>query len=82
MLVPKKRVADDNFFAQYRGCVFSNRNAPGSAELRVEMDLSLEELREQGRGRDIFSPRAFFALRSVLRSNCDLNGAASVASQS
>ena len=41
MLEPKKRVADDKFFAQYRGCVFSNRNAPGSAELRAEMDLSL-----------------------------------------
>ena len=58
MLEPKKRVADDKFFAQYRGCVFSNRNAPGSAELRMEMDLSLEELREQGQGRDIFSPLA------------------------
>ena len=46
MLEPKQRVADDSFLAQYRGCVFSNRNAPGSAELRVEMDLSLEELRE------------------------------------
>jgi hypothetical protein len=66
MLVPKKRVADDQFFAQYRGCVFSNRNAPGSAELRTEMDLSLEELQEQGQGRDIFPPRAFFALRSAL----------------
>ena len=58
--------ADDKFFAQYRGCVFSNRNAPGSAELRAEMDLSLEELREQGQGRDIFPPRALFALRSAL----------------
>ena len=46
MLEPKKRVTNDKFFAQYRGCVFSNRNAPGSAELRVEMDLSLEELRK------------------------------------
>ena len=66
MLEPKKRVADDKFFAQYRGCVFSNRNAPGSAELRAEMDLSLEELREQGQGRDIFPSCAFFALRSAL----------------
>jgi hypothetical protein len=66
MLEPRKRVADDKFFAQYRACVFSNRNAPGSAELRVDMDLSLEELREQGQGRDIFPPRAFFALRSAL----------------
>mmetsp|Transcript_40948 Transcript_40948/g.85450 ORF Transcript_40948/g.85450 Transcript_40948/m.85450 type:complete len:573 (-) Transcript_40948:730-2448(-) len=66
MLEPKKRVADDKFFAQYRGCVFSNRNAPGSAELRMEMDLSLEELREQGQGRDIFPPCAFFASRSAL----------------
>jgi hypothetical protein len=48
MLEPKKRVAGGRFFAQYRGCVFSKRNAPGSAELRVKMDLSLEELREPG----------------------------------
>ena len=66
MLEPKKRVADDALFAQYRGCVFSNRNAPGSAELGMELDLSLEELREQGQGRDIFPPRAFFAVRSAL----------------
>ena len=66
MLEPRKRAADDKFFAQYRGCVFSNRNAPGSAELRMEMDLSLEELREHGQGPDIVPPRAFFALRSAL----------------
>ncbi len=66
MLEPKKRVADNRFFALYHGRVFSNRNAPGSAELRVEMDLSLEELREQGQERDIFPPRAFFVLRSAL----------------
>jgi hypothetical protein len=66
MLEPRKRAADDKLFAQYRGCVFSNRNAPGSAELQAEMDLSLEELREQGQGRDIFPPHAFFALRSAL----------------
>jgi hypothetical protein len=62
----KKRFADDKFFAQYRACVFSNRNAPESAELRVETDLSLEELREQGQGRDIPPPCAFFALQSAL----------------
>ena len=66
MLEPKNRVSDDHFFAQYRGSVFSNRNAPGNAELQAEMDLSLEELREQGQGRDIFPQRAFFALRSAL----------------
>jgi hypothetical protein len=65
MLEAKKRVADDRFFAQYSGCAFLNRNPRGSAELRVEM-VSLEELLEQGRGRDIVPPRAFFALRSVL----------------
>ncbi len=57
--------ADDNCFTQYRSCVFSNRNAQGGAELRVEMDLSLEELREQGQGRDIFHLHAFFSLRSA-----------------
>jgi hypothetical protein len=67
MLQPRKREQDeDKFFAQYRACVFSNRNAPGSAELRARMDLSLKELQEQGQGRDIFPPRAFFALRSAL----------------
>ena len=66
MLEPKKRAYDDKFFAQYRACVFSNRNAPGSAELRASMDLSLEELRQQGQGRDIFPSHAFFALRSAL----------------
>ncbi len=65
--VRQQRVADDRFLAQYCGCVFSNRNVQGSAELLVKMDLSLEQLWEQGRGRDIFPPRAFFALRSVLQ---------------
>jgi hypothetical protein len=32
----------------------------------METDLSLEELREQGLGRDIFPPSAFFALRDAL----------------
>ena len=41
-------------------------HAQGSAELWVEMDLSLKELQEQGRGRFIFPPLAFFALRSAL----------------
>jgi hypothetical protein len=54
------------FFAQYRGCVFSNKNVSGSAELQAEMDLLLEELREQGEGRDNFPSSAFFALLSVL----------------
>ncbi len=51
------------------------------------MDLSLEELREQGRGRDIVPPRASFALWSAIPMGytlpwlciCNLNGAVSVA---
>ncbi len=66
MLEPKKRVEGDKFFAQYRGCVVSSRNTPGIAELLVEMDLSLEELREQGLWRDMFPPHAFFELQSAL----------------
>ncbi len=73
MLGPRKGAADDRLFAQHRGCVFSNRNAPGSAELRMETDLSLEELREQGQGRDIFPPCAFFELpRRDISYPCDL----------
>jgi hypothetical protein len=56
---------DDQLFAQCRSCVFSNRNAPVSAEQGMETDLSLKELREQGQGQD-FPPRTFFSLRSAL----------------
>jgi len=45
MLEPKKRMVDDRFFAQYRGCVFSNRNAPGTDTLQGTTNLSLDELR-------------------------------------
>ncbi len=34
MLEPRKRAADDKFFAYYHACVFLNRNVPGGAELR------------------------------------------------
>ena len=57
---------NEAFFAQYRGCVFSNRNAPGTNQLRRRVDLSLDELRQQGRGRDIFPDHAFFSVRSAL----------------
>ncbi len=59
MLEPKKRAADDKFFAQHSGCVFSKRNAPGSAELRMETHLSLG-------GQDMLNPCAVFACRSAL----------------
>ena len=73
MLEPKERVADDKFFTHYRSCVVLNRNAQESAELRAEMDLSLKELQEQGQGRDIFPPRAYFALRSGIFSASVIN---------
>ena len=69
LLAPKtKTEQDDSFFHEYRGCVFSNRNAPGTDQLRGSINLSLEELREagQGAGRAIFPPKAFFAVRSAL----------------
>jgi hypothetical protein len=69
LLEPKvkaKRAGADAFFLEYRGCVFSNRNAPGNNELRRDLNLSLEELRQQGAGRDIFPRRAFFAVWSAL----------------
>ncbi len=52
------------------------------------MDLLLDELRERGQGRNIFPPRAYFALQIRVQSallmghflhqrfTCDLNGAA------
>ena len=75
LLEPKgkaKRAGDDAFFLEYRGCVFSNRNAPGTDALRRDINLSLEELRQQGAGRDIFPKRAFFAVRSALPLGCIL----------
>ena len=69
MLEPKTRIkdCDDAFFSRYRGCVFSNRNAPGTNLLRGTINLSLDELRTPGAERDnIFPARAFFAVRSAL----------------
>ena len=53
----------------------------------MEMDLSLEDPREQGQGPNIFPPSALFATWRALpigyllpqRLSCDLNVAASVA---
>ena len=67
-LEPKAKVRgdDDAFFVQYRACVFTNRNAPGTDELRQSVNLSLDDLRLHGAGRDIFPPRAYFAVKSAL----------------
>ena len=68
MLEPKMRAkaCDDTFFAKYRGCVFSNRNAPGTDLLRGTINLSLDELRTtDAEGNNIFPARAFFAVRSA-----------------
>ena len=67
--------SNDAFFAEYRGCVFSNQNAPGTDQLRGSVNLSLKELRAQEVGQesqDIFPPRAFFAVRSALPMGCIL----------
>jgi hypothetical protein len=65
MLEPRKREQDDDkFFAQYRACV---RNAPGVRSCGPGWtSRSRSCSREQGQRRDIFPPRAFFALRSAL----------------
>ena len=65
MLQPRKHQEKDTFFSQYKGCVFSNRNAPGSAELHKVINLSLIDLQEQGAGREIFPAHAFFATQSA-----------------
>ena len=62
---PKKRCDDDSFFDQYQGCVFSSRNAPGVDQLRGGINLSLDKLRCQGAGAEIFPPSAFFAVKSA-----------------
>jgi hypothetical protein len=65
---------NDTFPAEYSGCVFSNRNAPETDQLRGFINLSLKELRTQDgkESRDIFPPRAFFAVRSSLSMGCVL----------
>ena len=65
MLQPREHQEKDTFFSQYKGCVFSNRNAPGSAELHKVINLSLIDLQEQGAGREIFPTHAFFATKSA-----------------
>jgi hypothetical protein len=53
------------FFATYRGCVFSTRNAPGSDQLKGTLDLSLKALQEDSEGGEIFPARGFFATKSA-----------------
>jgi hypothetical protein len=74
MLTPKlkTRSDDSSFFDQYRGCVFSCRNAPGIDQLRGSINLSLEGLRRQGIGAEIFPPRAFFTVKSAFPMGCIL----------
>ena len=69
------RGKNDAFCAQYSGCVFSNRNAPGTDQLRGSINLSLKELRteeDRQESLDIFPPHAFFAVRSALPMGCIL----------
>ena len=74
MLTPKlkTRSGNDSFFDQYRGCVFSCRNAPGVDQLRGSINLSLEGLRQRGAGAEIFPTRAFFAVKSAFSMGCIL----------
>ena len=65
MLKPREHQDKDEFFSQYRGCVFSNRNAPGSFELKQGINLSLKDLQEHEFGREIFPTQAFFATQSA-----------------
>ena len=74
ILEPKMRnkANPDAFFERYRACVFTNRNAPGTDHLRASINLSLDELRQDNVGRDIFPPCAFFAVRSAAPMGCIL----------
>jgi len=60
-----KKESNDQFFAEFRGCVFSTRNAPGCNQLREHMNLSLEPLKMSSVG-DIFPSRALFSVKSAL----------------
>ena len=83
VLNPKMKSENEIFFATYRGCVFSTRNAPGSDQLKGTLDLSLKALQEDSEGGEIFPARGFFAtksafpmgyaLRKPLSDFCDLN---------
>ena len=65
ILNPKAECENEIFFATYRGCVFSTRNAPGSDQLKGSLDLSLKALQEDSEGGEIFPGRGFFATKSA-----------------
>ena len=56
----------DDFFKTYRACVLTIRNAPEWSKLRMLMDLSLRNLREETWG-DIFPEKVFLAQSSAPR---------------
>ena len=56
----------DDFFKTYRACVLTIRNAPEWSKLRMLMDLSLRNLREETWG-DIFPKKVFLAQSSAPR---------------
>ena len=50
LLAPRNKTEqDDSLFRENRGCVFCDRNAPGTYELRARLG-SLKRLREAGHG--------------------------------
>ena len=65
VLNPKMKSENEIFFATYRGCVFPTRNAPGSDQLKGNLDLSLKALQEDSEGGEIFPARGFFATKSA-----------------
>jgi hypothetical protein len=72
MLEPRNKTVQDDkgFFCQYRGCVFSTRNAPGTDALRHSINLSLDGLRqcdaEHDAELDMFPRHAYFAVKSAM----------------
>ena len=72
LLEERSRGKNESFFATYRGCVISARNAPGCRQLQGKLDLSLDTLRIDSMGREIFPPRAFFSVKSALPMGCTL----------
>jgi hypothetical protein len=60
----RSEVDNEQFFVNYKGCVFSTCNSPGISLLRKRINLSLRVLNQDDSG--IFPDVAFFSVRGAM----------------